>query len=211
MTAKLEMCIKKLDIFFPGHLRPNSLRRDRIPNLQAFDHCVAWIMDSEKGWKDDYRPWLYAFGRTGQAKTRCLAQMIYSYTQKYPGTTFEVWAASELKGRFAALCRDHEGLDDFKDNLTYCEVLIIDDFGHTLSESFAENIRLVLERRGDEGLTIFTSQYSPAAFIRRWKSDEQSQAIMRRILDFSEVVNFGGRLGISKRSDETETQPRGES
>jgi DNA replication protein DnaC len=201
MTAKLDLGIKKLDRFFPCYLQPERLRRDRIPNLQAFDHCVSWM--NSDGWEDDHHSWLYAFGRTGQAKTRCLAQILYSAVQKEPDITFEVWAASELKGRFAALCRDHDGLDDFKDDLTYCDILVIDDFGHTLSESFAENIRLVLERRG-ENTTIFTSQYSPRAFMNRWKADEQSQAIMRRILDFSEVVNFGGRLGVSKQAEEHE-------
>lgn len=174
--------------FFPQHLRPESLDREKLPNPKAFDYCCQdWFQDL--AWNG--KPWLYAFGRTGRGKTRMLSQILFCDVE----TEIEVWTASELKMKFASLCRDYNKLEEFKSSLIYCEMLAIDDFGHTLSESFAENLRVVLEKRGNEGPIIFTSQYSPDAFMTKCEKEkeyEQAQAIMRRILDWAEVVDFGG-------------------
>ncbi len=174
-----------MDAFFPKHLRPEVLRRDLLPNPEAFDAVRAWYISEAQT-----SPWCYISGRSRMSKTRAVGAALYpSY-----GSDVELWSAFELKRRFGNLARNEEGMDDLMYALTECDVLFIDDFGHTLTDSFAENMRLVLEKRGDQGTTIFTSQYSDAEFLKK-HTDKQAAAIMGRILDFSEMIDFGGEMG----------------
>lgn len=190
VRTRIEANRRKMDAFFPEHLRPTALKRELLPNAAAYDAALAWWHSSSED-AEPTPPWLYSYGRTGRGKTRAVAAILYELR----GDDLELWSASELKSEFAGLCRDVSGLADFRANLVDCDFLILDDWGHTLSESFAENIRLVLERRGD-ATTVFTSQYSPAAFLQRFKTDtHQAEAIMRRITDSALMIDFGGRRG----------------
>lgn len=114
----------------------------------------------------------------------------------------QLWTAAQLKRAFAFAGRSDGQLEDLMDSLIYSTVLLIDDLGHTMSDSFGENLREVLSRF--TGCLVITSQFPPETLVARWSGCDGCRgggmtllwdAIVRRIRDRCTVIEFQSQGG----------------
>jgi predicted ATPase len=181
----------------PAYLWPTKTMRDRLPDPEAFDAATLWAdgallpRDEDTG-DDDFRG-IYLFGATGSGKTRTAFELCRRRIER--GSSVAYLVAQNLKDELASLRNDPVGKAELLAALIEVDILVLDEFGHTLSDSFGEAVRTILERRGPFGLVV-CSQYSPDQFKRRW-TDRQSgdlaqhgAAIARRLKEFTVGIKF---------------------
>lgn len=184
-----------------------KLKTTGAPCPEAFEAVRSWASDETPS------DGVYLFGKTGTGKTCAAVAVIWNQVYfperrgrvfadlleaevlrtefpvsrgRFNGDAFQLWAASDLRDKFNDVCRSMEDKTELFGKLNAADYLLIDDLGHTLSPSFAENLRLVLERT--EAIIVITSQFSPTKLIERWSGKaaredmtELVEAIARRI------------------------------
>lgn len=180
----------------PGYMWPTKDMRTHLPDKEAFDAAMSWtegklLQPLEDGWDDDRG--LYQFGGSGTGKTRTAFEICRR--KLLSGSSVAYWQASGLKDLLFQVRFDADEKAALLDDLCDCSTLVIDELGHTLTDTFAETLRTILERRGPFGLVI-VSQYSPLEFERQWsgrRSGElakHGEAIARRLREFCVGVRF---------------------
>ena len=199
-----------------------ELKADGSPCPEAFEAVRSWASYESKIDEDTPAEGVYLFGKTGTGKTCAAVAAIWNaidfpkprgdifkalleaevyreefsvWCERFNGDDFQLWAASDLRDKFNDVCRSKEDKAELFEELNKAECLLIDDLGHTLSPSFAENLRLVLERT--EAFIVITSQFSPTKLIERWirkaaREDmtELVEAIARRIRERCVGIEF---------------------
>ena len=193
-----------------------KLKADGSPCPEAFEDVGKLTADC-----DNAAEGIYIFGKAQSGKTCAAVAAIWNqvyfperrgrffaglleaevYRTEFPkrrfnGDDFQLWAASDLRDKFNDVCRSMEDKTELFGKLNAADYLLIDDLGQTLSTTFAENLRLVLERR-TEVVFFITSNYSPRKLIERWSGKRGSEdmtelieGIVGRILRRCAVIEF---------------------
>ncbi len=194
-----------------------KLKADGSPCPEAFEDVGKLTADC-----DNAAEGIYIFGKAQSGKTCAAVAAIWNqvyfperrgrvfeamlkaevhqetfqeWRGRFNGDDFQLWAASDLRDKFNDVCRSREDKTELFEKLNEADYLLIDDLGQTLSTTFAENLRLVLERA--VAVFFITSNYSPRKLIERWSGKRGSEdmtelieGIVGRILRRCAVIEF---------------------
>lgn len=139
---------------------------------------------------------LFLHGFTGSGKTWTACRAVEAMVYSYPGTAAVVHDAGELKDRLSELARDPAGRLAFMDDLTTCDVLLVDDLFHVANEGYVEALRRIIQKAST---VVLTSQFSLVEVVERYAREPYArgiEAIARRIEDgcdiheLTEEINF---------------------
>ena len=182
--------VKELCEHVPSHLLDTD--PSRLPDPTAWASALRDPIEDE--------PYgVYLFGPTGTAKTRALIEV--GCRALLSGASVAYWTAFDLKETLAELrgSKKREFVAEIG-SMDEIEVLLVDDFGHVLSESFAEAFRQVLESR--DGDVAMTSNYTLDAFVQRSHREkdlgQHAKAIARRLYEGCRLVRFQRPKGPGK-------------
>jgi len=186
-ALRLEQALDRLEASVPKEVRPSRFNEAKMTCPRLHQATTQEFSETAEGC------WHYWHGPSGTGKTWTAVKALEAFITRYPGTPFEFIDAAVLKDRLAGMARDPAAKADFIEDLAEAEVLVIDDFGHGMSESFAESLRRIMANRDPEAQTIITSNYSIKEMLARAAGQTYAytvEAIIRRIADRSKVREF---------------------
>jgi DNA replication protein DnaC len=117
-------------------------------------------------------------GATGTGKSRVAARMLLAASER--GASICWLSCAEIRTRMLATI---DGASRIFNQATGSRVLVLDDIGHGLGMEQADALLLsiVTYRANHKRPTITTTQFSAAALISRFASQETGEAVVRRI------------------------------
>lgn len=139
-------------------------------------------------------------GPAGAGKTRCMGQLIGRLCLEH-GLLVRAVAATEFSHRVSTLAFDRVAkLESYLKELSTVPVLFVDDVGKgRLTDRVEAEFYYLLERRTAYGKpTLWTSNSNAAALLRLFSAD-RGEPIVRRLAEFSHVVNIIARGEETRR------------
>lgn len=167
----------------PEIYKHSDLSHHGMPPQRIIDQVLAWKFS--KGCKG-----LVLQGNTGKCKTR-LAWHLIRRTMTTEGNRVRAITDPSFSREYSRRLGNGTA-DEWMENLTRAPILFIDDFGKAaVTPRYKEQFYDVLETRTNMARPlIITTQLNRDSIVHRF-GDEDGKAVVRRILDFADLVNFG--------------------
>jgi len=150
-------------------------------NQEALTTVLRFDPDSTKG--------LVLTGETGKGKTTA-AWMLLKKLSYESSLMIRAIRDPEFSREYSKRLGNGTA-DEWVDKLCGVDVLFIDDLGKAaVTPRYKEQLYDVIDSRiNKQKPTIVTTQYNRSKLIERF-GDEDGKALVRRFLEFSEIINF---------------------
>ena len=161
----------------------------KLPNRQASKIVLDWHPAKPKE-----KPSLLLVGDTGAGKTRT----VYALLRKLllnDGIRPVFWKCVRLRQELIKAARSDDGnaRDKFLRTLYRAPIVVLDDIGQmATTPTTCEAMYEIVEQLTSQGTPIIvTSQFTGTRFVELFtQKPETGRAVLRRLQDFSETVNF---------------------
>lgn len=162
----------------------------KIPNQNAARAALQWSPEAITD-----RPGMIFVGLTGRGKSRTAYLVLRKLFEA--GRSMELWPCLKLKAELVRLAThdDKEARPRFISRLATSKLLFLDDVGQAAtSQAAAADMLDLIEQATMNGTPILaTMQYTGDDLIARFAAKgltEAGEAIVRRLEDFCETLNF---------------------
>jgi DNA replication protein DnaC len=169
----------------PFEFKSTDLKHEKMPSEEIIDKIISWRY--ERG-----RKGLLLQGSTGRCKTR-LAWTLIEKLMLVDGIRVQTIRDPSFAREYTKRLGNGTA-EEWMEKLSNCPVLFIDDFGKAaVTQRYKEEFYDVLDSRTSNGRPIIiTTQLDRATILSKFGNDD-GKAIIRRILEYCEVIQFKGK------------------